>query len=128
MKKLFDVETVNYVAKLSGLSPILNIALAGLIASILYTMVPSTELLTWSGAIIIIGILRILQQTSLISSRISPWMMSRYAIVLIVLQAVVWGMAIVYFSETLPSRYELFLIFIAGGIIAAAVPFLSPQV
>jgi PAS domain S-box-containing protein len=127
MKFRIDNETIGEIARLGKLSPYIHIALAGIVVWLIYPLAPKSHILTWGCIIGGVGIARLALQIPIVSRKTSTRLYSILFCVFTISQALAWGLAVMSFSRVIPTQYELFLIFIAGGAAAAAVPLLSPS-
>ncbi|UCE67567.1 MAG: PAS domain S-box protein [Candidatus Zixiibacteriota bacterium] len=126
MKRNVDNEIIRDIARLGRLSPYIHIALTAIVASLIYPMVSKSQLIIWILIIIGVSLIRLSLQLPFIDRRISLKRYFHIFSIFAILQALMWGLSVAYFSGTVPTQYEVFLIFIAGGGSAAAVPLLSP--
>ncbi|UCC79863.1 MAG: PAS domain S-box protein [Candidatus Zixiibacteriota bacterium] len=126
MKLAVDDVIIRDIAKLGRLSPYIHMALAAIVVSLIYPMVSKSQLIIWILVVIVINLVRLSLQLPFIGRRISLKRYFHIYSIFAILQGFIWGLSVVYFSGSIPTQYEVFLIFIGGGGIAAAVPLLSP--
>ncbi len=126
MKLTVDDGIIRDIAGLGRLSPYIHIALTAIVASLIYPMVNKSQLIIWILIIMGVSLIRLALQLPFIDRRISLRRYFHVFSIFAILQALIWGLSVAYFSGTVPTQYEVFLIFIGGGGCAAAVPLLSP--
>jgi PAS domain S-box-containing protein len=126
MKFVVDDKIIRDIARLGRLSPYIHIALVAIVASLIYPIVDRSQLIIWILLIVGVSLFRLALQLPSIDRKISLRRYFHIFSIFAVLQALMWGLSVAYFSGYIPTQYEVFLIFIGGGGAAAAVPLLSP--
>jgi PAS domain S-box-containing protein len=125
MRFFSDQKSLQEIFRIGRFSPYIHIALTGIAAAMLYQVVEPMRLAIWAGFMALIIISRMIIQIRAISEKFSATSYFYLFSVLAVLQAITWGLTIIYFSGSIAIEYGMFLILIAGGAGAAAMPFLS---
>jgi len=126
MKHTVDEGIIRDIAGLGRLAPYVHIALTAIVISLIYPSVHKFQLITWTIFMVGVCLSRLALQLPIVVRRISPNRYFHLFSVFTILQALMWGLSVAYFSGSIPAQYEMFLIFIAGGACAAALPLLSP--
>lgn len=121
----FSENSIDDIVKSGRLTPYVHFILIAIVSSLLFRAVDLTKLITWAGLVIAIESVRLIFNFSFFISKLPSQKYMFLLSSLYILQGLAWGLGIVYFSEFVSIRHEMFLILIAGGICAAAVVFLS---
>jgi len=121
-----DEKSIRDITKLGKLSPYIHLALTSLVISLVYKYDPKSHVLTWATLMIGISVLRLALEWIQYKKKLNQFRYFQVFVYLVIFQALLWGISVVYFSGHIPSQHEVFLILVVAGISAGAVPLLSP--
>jgi len=128
MKAIIHENFVKNLIQRARLAPIVNIIMASLVFILLRGNVDEKELIYWGCLIVATTLLTGLLHIQIVFNFLKPKGVYGIFTFLTLLQAISWGMGILYFSTFIPIEYEILLVFIAGGISGGAVALLYPSV